>query len=64
MRHYWDAVYKAESEFRFVKSVEGMPMYMALFDMAGEEFESEADTDQAIAALLASYVTITSRTDG
>ena len=64
VRHYWDVVYKAESEFRFVKSVEGMPMYMALFDMAGEEFESEADTDQAIAALLASYVTITSRTDG
>ncbi len=64
VRHYWDAVYKAESEFRFVKSVEGMPMYMALFDMAGEEFESEADADQAIAALLASYVTITPRTDG
>ena len=64
VRRYWDAVYKAESEFRFVKSVEGMPMYMALFDMAGEEFESEADADQAIAALLASYLTITPRTDG
>ena len=64
VRRYWDAVYKAESEFRFVKSVEGMPMYMALFDMAGEEFESEADADQAIASLLASYVIITPRTDG
>ena len=37
---------------------------MALFGMAGEEFESEADVDQAIAELLASYVTITSRVDG
>ena len=64
VRHYWDAVYKAESEFRFVKSVEGMPMFMALFGMAGEEFESEADVDQAIAELLASYVTITPRVDG
>ena len=64
VRHYWDSVYKSESEFRFVKSVEGMPMFMALFGMADEEFESEADVDQAIAALLAPYVTIKPRTDG
>ena len=58
VRHYWDALYKAEPEFSFVKSVDGMPMFMALFGMAGEEFESEADMDEAIAALLAPYVTI------
>ena len=63
VRHYWDALYKAESEFSFVKSAEGMPMFMALFDMAGEDFESEADMDRAIAALLASYVTIAPLTD-
>ena len=58
VRHYWDALYKAESEFSFVKSVDGMPMFMALFGMAGKEFESKAEMDEAIAALLASYVTI------
>ena len=36
---------------------------MALFGMAGEDFESEADMDRAIAALLASYVTIAPLTD-
>ena len=40
-----------------------MPMFMALFGMAGEDFESEADMDTAIAALLASYVTIAPLTD-
>ena len=64
VRHYWDAIYKAESDFRFVKSAEGVPMFMALFGMAEEEFESEADVDQAIAELLASYVTITPGVDG
>ena len=64
VRHYWDSLYKAESEFSLVKSVEGVPMFMALFDMAGEEFESETDMDKAIAALLASYVTITPLTAG
>ena len=39
-------------------------MFMALFGMAGEEFESEADMDEAIAALLAPYVTITTPTAG
>jgi hypothetical protein len=63
VRHYWDALYKAESQFSFVKSVEGMPMFMALFGMAGQEFESKADMDEAIAALLASYVTIAPLTD-
>ena len=64
VRHYWSALYKAESEFSFVKSVEGVPMFMALFGMAGEEFESEADMDEAIAALLAPFVTITTPTSG
>ena len=63
VRQYWDALYKAESAFSFVKSAEGMPMFMALFGMAGEDFESEADMDRAIAALLASYVTIAPLTD-
>ena len=63
VRQYWDALYKAESAFSFVKSAEGMPMFMALFGMAGEDFESEADMDRTIAALLASYVTIAPLTD-
>jgi hypothetical protein len=63
VRHYWDALYQAESAFSFVKSAEGMPMFMALFGMAGEDYESEADMDTAIAALLASYVTIAPLTD-
>ena len=58
VRQYWDALYKSEAEFRFDKSVEGIPMFMALFGMAGEGFESEADMDEAIAALLAPYITI------
>ena len=64
VRHYWSALYIAESEFSFVNSVKGVPMFMALFGMAGEEFESEADMDEAIAALLAPYVTITTPTAG
>ena len=63
VRQYWDALYKAESAFSFVKSAEGMPMFMALFGMAGEEFESVADMDEAIAAMLASDVTIAPYTD-
>jgi hypothetical protein len=63
VRHYWDALYKTESAFSFVKSVEGMPMFMALFGMAGEDFESVADMDRAIAALMATYVTIAPLTD-
>ena len=63
VRQYWNALYIAESEFSFVKSVEGMPMFMALFGMAGEKFESVADMDEAIAALLASYITIAPLTD-
>ena len=64
VRHYWDALYEAESEFSFVKSVEGMPMFMALFGMAEEEFESQADMDEAIAALLAPYVTVAAQPAG
>ena len=64
VRHYWDALYKAESEFSFVKSVEGMPMFMALFGMAGKEFESQANMDEAIAALLATYVTVAAQPAG
>ena len=63
VRQYWNALYKAESEFSLVKSIEGMPMFMALFGMAEEKFESVADMDEAIAALLAPYVTIAPLTD-
>ena len=63
VRQYWNALYKAESEFSFVKSVEGMPMFMALFGMAGEKFESVADMDEAIAALMAPYVSVAPLSD-
>ena len=44
--------------------MEGMPMFMALFGMAGKEFESKADMDEAIAALLAPYVTVAAQPAG
>ena len=39
-------------------------MFMALFGMAEEEFESQADMDEAIAALLAPYVTVAAQPAG
>ena len=64
VRHYWSALYKAESEFSLLKSVDGTPMFMALFGMAEESFESEADMAEAIAALLSTYVTVSPPTAG
>jgi len=64
VRHYWTALYQAESEFSFVKAVDGMPMFMALFGMAGEHFESAAAMDEAIEALLGTYVAVSATATG
>ena len=47
-----------ESTFHFVKSVEGVPLFMALFNMAEEPFETVEQTDAAIQDTLSRYVTV------
>jgi hypothetical protein len=58
VRDYWTALYRNESTFYFVKSVEGVPLYMALFDMAEEPFETVEQTDAAIRDTVSRYVTV------
>ena len=58
VRQYWTDLYNKESAFRVVKAVDGVPMFMALFDMAGQLFESQDKMDEAIEALLSTYVKV------
>ncbi len=58
VRDYWTALYRNESAFRSVKSVDGLPLFMALFDMAEEPFDSVEQTDAAIQETLSRYVTV------
>ena len=58
VRGYWTALYRNESTFHFVKSVEGVPLFMALFNMADESFDTVEQTDAAIADTLSRYVTV------
>ena len=58
VRQYWSDLYNKESAFRFVKTVDGVPMFMALFDMSGQLFESQDEMDEAIEVLLSAYVTV------
>ena len=58
VRGYWTALYRNESTFHFVKSVEGIPLFMALFNMADESFDTVEQTDAAIADTLSRYVTV------
>ena len=58
VRGYWTALYRNESTFHFVKSVEGVPLFMALFNMAEEPFETVEQTDAAIHDTLSRYVTV------
>jgi hypothetical protein len=58
VRDYWTALYRNESTFHFVKSVEGVPLFMALFNMAEEPFETVEQTDAAIQDTLSRYVTV------
>jgi hypothetical protein len=58
VRQYWTNLYNKESAFRVVKTVDGVPMFMALFDMAGQLFESQDKMDEAIEALLSTYVKV------
>jgi hypothetical protein len=58
VRQYWTDLYNKESAFRVVKTVDGVPMFMGLFDMAGQLFESQDKMDEAIEALLSTYVKV------
>ena len=58
VRAYWTTLYRNESAFYFVKSVEGVPLFMALFDMADESFDTVEQTDAAIQDTLSRYVTV------
>jgi hypothetical protein len=58
VRAYWTTLYRDESAFYFVKSVEGVPLFMALFDMADESFDTVEQADAAIQDTLSRYVTV------
>ena len=58
VRAYWTTLYRNESAFYFVKSVEGVPLFMALFDMADESFDTVEQADAAIQDTLSRYVTV------
>jgi hypothetical protein len=58
VRAYWTTLYRNESAFYFVKSVEGVPLFMALFDMADGSFDTVEQTDAAIQDTLSRYVTV------
>ena len=58
VRAYWTTLYRNESAFYFVKSVEGVPLFMALFDMADESFDTVEQADVAIQDTLSRYVTV------
>jgi hypothetical protein len=58
VRDYWTTLYRNESAFHFVKSVEGVPLFMALFNMADESFETVEQTNAAIQDTLSRYVTV------
>ena len=58
VRAYWTTLYRNESAFYFVKSVEGVPLFMALFDMADESFDTVEQADAAIQDTLRRYVTV------
>ena len=58
VRDYWTALYRNESAFHFVKSVEGIPLFMAMFNMADESFDTVEQMDAAIQDTLSRYVTV------
>jgi hypothetical protein len=58
VRAYWTTLYRNESAFYFFKSVEGVPLFMALFDMADESFDTVEQADAAIQDTLSRYVTV------
>ena len=58
VRDYWATLYRNESAFHFVKSVEGVPLFMAMFNMADEPFDTVEQMDAAIADTLSRYVTV------
>ena len=58
VRAYWTTLYRNESAFYFVKSVEGVPLFMALFDMADGSFDTVEQAHAAIQDTLSRYVTV------
>lgn len=56
VRRFWQGVYKNESEFTVAKSVEGKPMYSALFALADQSYGSQQAMERAIQEALRPYI--------
>lgn len=56
VREYWDELYDSESAFSFEKTVDGTPMFMALFTMAESDYSSEGEMRAAVSETMAKYV--------
>lgn len=56
VREYWDELYDQRDAFAFDKTVDGTPMFMALFGLAEQEFGSDRDRRDAIASTLSLYL--------
>lgn len=56
VRAWWERLYDTRDAFAFEKSVEGTPMFMALFGLAEEEAAEGHDTAHAIEQTLSRYL--------
>ncbi len=56
VRSYWHSLYKTSRGFAFKKSVDGLPMFMALFQMAEEEFVSKEVMAASVSETISKYI--------
>jgi len=56
VRAYWDELYSERDAFSFEKTVDGTPMFMALFDLADASAEDGAAPEDAVESTLDAYV--------
>ena len=56
VRNYWEELYEKRDDFLLNSSIDNKPMFMVLFAMAEEKFESKAVMTEAIEEALSSYV--------
>lgn len=56
VRDYWEAIYAREERFAFEKSVDNTPMFMALFELAEQSFDSAEARREAVSETLAQYL--------
>jgi len=57
VRRYWDTVYRENDHFGFSKSVDGTPMFMALFSLAESDYPNADARRVAIQQTLDRYLT-------